>query len=54
MHPVCVFLQVVVQEPGQTFKPMLPSILSLCMEQVYPIVADVRTIKTPPLIFIIQ
>ncbi|KAM9457944.1 exportin-6 [Clarias gariepinus] len=33
-------LQVVVQEPGQTFKPMLPSILSLCMEQVYPIVAD--------------
>uniref|UniRef100_A0A4W4GM68 Importin N-terminal domain-containing protein n=1 Tax=Electrophorus electricus TaxID=8005 RepID=A0A4W4GM68_ELEEL len=33
-------LQVVVQEPGQTFKPMLPSILSLCMEQVYPIVAE--------------
>ncbi|TSK87535.1 Exportin-6 [Bagarius yarrelli] len=33
-------LQVVVQEPGQTFKPMLPSILGLCMEQVYPIVAD--------------
>lgn len=42
MHLVCAFLQVVVQEPGQTFKPMLPSILSLCMEQVYPIVADVR------------
>ncbi|KAG5279727.1 hypothetical protein AALO_G00080950 [Alosa alosa] len=33
-------LQVVVQEPGQTFKPLLPSILSLCMEQVYPIVAE--------------
>lgn len=35
-------LQVVIQEPGQTFKPFLPSILSLCIEQVYPIVAEVR------------
>jgi len=34
--------QVVVQEPGQTFKPLLPSILSLCLDQVYPIVAEVR------------
>uniref|UniRef100_A0A8C1RM75 Exportin 6 n=1 Tax=Cyprinus carpio TaxID=7962 RepID=A0A8C1RM75_CYPCA len=33
-------LQVVVQEPGQTFKPLLPSILSLCLDQVYPIVAE--------------
>uniref|UniRef100_A0A8C4ZMM5 Exportin 6 n=1 Tax=Gadus morhua TaxID=8049 RepID=A0A8C4ZMM5_GADMO len=33
-------LQVVVQEPGQAFKPFLPNILSLCMEQVYPIVAE--------------
>ncbi|XP_066546307.1 exportin-6 [Amia ocellicauda] len=33
-------LQVVVQEPGQAFKPFLPSIISLCMEQVYPIVAE--------------
>lgn len=35
-------LQVVVQEPGQVFKPFLPSIISLCMEQVYPIIAEVR------------
>lgn len=35
-------LQVVVQEPGHTFKPFLPSILSLCIEQLYPIVAEVR------------
>lgn len=34
-------LQVVVQEPGQVFKPFLPSIVSLCMEQVYPIIAEV-------------
>lgn len=33
-------LQVVVQEPGQSFKPLLPSILSLCLDQVYPIVAE--------------
>ncbi|XP_062340396.1 exportin-6 isoform X1 [Osmerus eperlanus] len=33
-------LQVVVQEPGQAFKPFLPNILSLCMDQVYPIVAE--------------
>ncbi|KAJ8364159.1 hypothetical protein SKAU_G00129900 [Synaphobranchus kaupii] len=33
-------LQVVVQEPGQAFKPFLPSIISLCMEQVYPILAE--------------
>ena len=35
-------LQVVVQEPGQVFKPFLPSIIALCMEQVYPIIAEVR------------
>uniref|UniRef100_F6VAC3 Exportin-6 n=1 Tax=Ornithorhynchus anatinus TaxID=9258 RepID=F6VAC3_ORNAN len=33
-------LQVVVQEPGQVFKPFLPNIISLCMEQVYPIIAE--------------
>ncbi|KAA0706153.1 Exportin-6 [Triplophysa tibetana] len=33
-------LQVVVQEPGQSFKPLLPSILSLCLDQVYPIVSE--------------
>ncbi|XP_054991148.1 exportin-6 isoform X3 [Sorex araneus] len=33
-------LQVVVQEPGQAFKPFLPSIIALCMEQVYPIIAE--------------
>ncbi|KAG9349889.1 hypothetical protein JZ751_026242 [Albula glossodonta] len=33
-------LQVVVQEPSQAFKPFLPSIISLCMEQIYPILAE--------------
>uniref|UniRef100_A0A3Q3K7P5 Importin N-terminal domain-containing protein n=1 Tax=Monopterus albus TaxID=43700 RepID=A0A3Q3K7P5_MONAL len=36
-------LQLVVQEPGQAFKPFLPSILSLCMEQVYLVVTEVTT-----------
>lgn len=36
------FVQVVVQEPGQSFKPLLPSILSLCLDQVYPIVSEVQ------------
>ncbi|XP_010769239.1 exportin-6 [Notothenia coriiceps] len=44
-------LQVVVQEPGQAFKPFLPSILSLCMEQVYPVVAEVSW-RSPILSFI--
>jgi hypothetical protein len=46
-------LQVVVQEPGQVFKPFLPSIIALCMEQVYPIIAEVGGAKAlvsqPPL-----
>lgn len=42
-------LQVVVQEPGQAFKPFLPSIITLCMEQVYPIVSEV---SSPYYIFI--
>ncbi|KAJ8284173.1 hypothetical protein COCON_G00030230 [Conger conger] len=33
-------LQVVVQEPGQAFKPFLPKIISLCMEQLYPMLAE--------------
>ncbi|KAB0396516.1 hypothetical protein E2I00_008528, partial [Balaenoptera physalus] len=36
-------LQVVVQEPGQVFKPFLPRIISLCIEQVYPIIAERRS-----------
>lgn len=41
-------LQVVVQEPGQVFKPFLPSIISLSMEQVYPIIAEVCTARLVP------
>jgi hypothetical protein len=43
-------LQVVVQEPGQVFKPFLPSIIALCMEQVYPIIAEVRRTREDPVV----
>ena len=36
-------LQMVVQEPGQVFKPFLPRIISLCIEQVYPVIAERRS-----------
>lgn len=43
-------LQVVVQEPGQVFKPFLPSIIALCMEQVYPIIAEVGGTREVPVV----
>lgn len=43
-------LQVVVQEPGQVFKPFLPSIIALCMEQVYPIIAEVGGAREIPVV----
>ncbi|XP_066292131.1 exportin-6-like isoform X2 [Branchiostoma lanceolatum] len=36
-------LQLLVEEPGSAFKTFIPSIVSLCMDQVYPIIAE-RTI----------
>ncbi|GAB1610031.1 exportin-6-like isoform X1, partial [Argonauta hians] len=33
-------LELIVQEPGSAFKAFLPSIISVCMDQVYPIVAQ--------------
>ena len=35
-------LQLLVQEPATSFKSFLPSIISLCMDQLYPILSDVR------------
>ena len=35
-------LQLLVQEPAVSFKAFLPSIISLCMDQLYPILSDVR------------
>ncbi|XP_064607184.1 exportin-6-like [Liolophura sinensis] len=33
-------LEVIVLEPGHAFKAFLPSIISICMEQIYPIIAE--------------
>ena len=35
-------LEVIVMEPGQAFKALLPGIIDICMQEVYPIVAEVR------------
>ncbi|XP_036369999.1 exportin-6-like isoform X2 [Octopus sinensis] len=33
-------LELIVQEPGSAFKAFLPSIISVCMDQIYPVVAQ--------------
>ena len=41
-------LELIVQEPGAAFKAFLPNIISICMDHIYPIIAQVRSdILTP-------
>ena len=35
-------LQLLVQEPASSFKTFLPNIIGLCMDQLYPIIIEVR------------
>ncbi|KAH3872941.1 hypothetical protein DPMN_036163 [Dreissena polymorpha] len=39
-------LQIIVQEPGASFKRFLPSIINICIEYIYPVLAQVGTIDT--------
>ena len=39
-------LELIVVEPGSAFKGFLPRILSICMEQIYPIISPVRLTLT--------
>ena len=34
-------LEVIVMEPGHAFKALLPSIINICMQEIYPIIAQV-------------
>lgn len=34
-------LQLIIQEPGTAFKTFLPSTINLCMEHIYPLLAEV-------------
>jgi len=34
-------LQIIVEEPGSSFKRFLPSIINICMEHIFPIIAQV-------------
>ena len=39
----CRFLKImelIIQEPGSSFKAFIPTIISICMEQIYPIIAE--------------
>lgn len=33
-------LELIVQEPGSAFKAFLPNVISICMDQIYPIIAQ--------------
>ncbi|XP_045213258.2 exportin-6-like [Mercenaria mercenaria] len=33
-------LQIIIQEPGSAFKRFLPSIIDICMEHIYPVIAQ--------------
>ncbi|XP_060583375.1 exportin-6-like [Ruditapes philippinarum] len=33
-------LQIIIQEPGSSFKRFLPSIIDICMEHIYPVIAQ--------------
>lgn len=33
-------LELVVQEPGSTFKSFIPSVITICIDQIYPIIAQ--------------
>lgn len=37
-------LQLLIQAPAASFKTFLPGIISLCMEQLYPILSDVSSV----------
>ena len=41
------------QEPGSAFKTFLPSIISICMEHIYPIIAEVSGMQDIIIIIII-
>lgn len=34
-------LELIVVEPGSAFKAFLPQVISICMEQIYPIISPV-------------
>ena len=37
-----VVLEFIVKEPNSSFRKFIPSTISLCLEHIYPLVADVR------------
>ncbi|XP_041473600.1 exportin-6-like [Lytechinus variegatus] len=44
-------LEIIVQEPGSAFKTFLPSIISICMDHIYPIVAEKSSPDIKPALY---
>lgn len=44
-------LQLIIQEPGMAFKAFLPSTISVCMDQIYPMVATRASPDVKPSLF---
>ena len=37
-------LEIIIQEPGSAFKRFLPSIIDICMDHIYPVIAQVSSV----------
>ncbi|KAI0232540.1 Exportin-6-A, partial [Lamellibrachia satsuma] len=44
-------LELIVQEPGAAFKAFLPNIISICMDHIYPIIAQKPTVDIKPALY---
>ncbi|KAI0218442.1 Exportin-6-A [Lamellibrachia satsuma] len=44
-------LELIVQEPGSAFKAFLPNIISICMDHIYPIIAQKPTVDIKPALY---
>lgn len=40
LHRFLKLLELIVSEPGQSFKRFIPNTITLCMDHIYPIVSD--------------
>ncbi|XP_033630549.1 exportin-6-like [Asterias rubens] len=44
-------LEIIVQEPGSAFKAFLPSIIGICMDHIYPVIAQRATPDIKPALY---
>lgn len=51
VEKLLLLLQQVVQEPGSSFKKFVPNTISLCMDQIYPVIAEKPSAEVKPTLF---